>query len=300
MDRLDELEAKLRKAKEELEKMGSMIGSDMMSAGGGEVNGAMGKKEDCEEAAEKEVKEHEKEKHSKEGHEKEHKEMEKAMPTEMIKYDKNGQWSITKSDYKVHGKEAKAKIDEHYSGDHKQVGQAGPVKEIDPKRLGKETAERTSKMKEAAAKMKKGDYEVHGKEAKAKIDEHYSGDHKQVGQAGPVKNIDPKTGKEIKKKLKKTAREEMAEYLEKKVRKPAYGSEELYEGNFREDAPPRKAKHRGSDPRHLSDGRTKDPTDSSRSFDWQNKKGAVTGGASMLTREKQLAKLKEKDKKKKK
>lgn len=76
--------------------------------------------------------------------------------------------------------------------------------------------------------------------------------------------------------------------IEKTVRKPDYGSEELYEGNYRKDAPPRGAKYRGGDPRHSTD-RLLDDTKAGAKRDLPNPKNfsglkgkGYTGGASNL------------------
>lgn len=74
------------------------------------ISQAMGKGEDCEDKIEEKIEEHEEEKHSAKGHKKEHdkiKDMKKY--SEIVKFEKNGQWSLEK-----------AKVDQGLSVDQKK------------------------------------------------------------------------------------------------------------------------------------------------------------------------------------
>lgn len=101
------------------------------------ISQAMGKGEDCEDKIEEKIEEHEEEKHSAKGHKKEHdkiKDMKKY--SEIVKFEKNGQWCIEKAEEaKAHGS-AKHLVDKHYGNGGKSgagASPAGKVKDIDPK-----------------------------------------------------------------------------------------------------------------------------------------------------------------------
>ena len=101
------------------------------------ISQAMGKGEDCEDKIEEKIEEHEEEKHSAKGHKKEHdkiKDMKKY--SEIVKFEKNGQWCIEKAEEaKAHGS-AKHLVDKHYGDGGKSgagASPAGKVKDIDPK-----------------------------------------------------------------------------------------------------------------------------------------------------------------------
>jgi hypothetical protein len=109
-NRLEELEDKLKYAKEELEKMmsqGDVNGDSSAGSLGSQIGWPGAEKADKdhedeeadEELIDEKIDEHEEEKHSAKGHKKEHdkiKDMKKS--EELIKYHANGQWSLEKAD----------------------------------------------------------------------------------------------------------------------------------------------------------------------------------------------------------
>jgi hypothetical protein len=200
---------------------------------------------------------------------------------ELVKFYPNGQWSIQKADYEVKGKAANYKVNAHYGTGGKSgagASPAGNVKNIDPK-TGKVISEVNPFKKDEDGK--KLHEEMFGKQPKKiteaqqkwgleqkkkwlktkagkKKSEEQAKENEAKNKASEVKVFTPEQiaaeNEKRKKGLKKTAREEMIEYLEKAVRQPMTDHDTsplAYDKKQKGDI--KSAKPRGGDPRHDRD-----------------------------------------------
>lgn len=280
MDKLEQLEKSLKEYRELLEKA---------------------KKKHEDEAEDKEmiaeaIDEHNEKKHG------EAKDEDSAFKTDVIKFDANGQWSLDKSHKKLNQilNDYESEDNPKFKRSHiKNTFTPSEVKAVvdanasDPDHSKDSTIKITSdayhKAVESEPKMKKGDdldaeFKVHGKgkfKAKEgmKMGSGAGAERKDEWSQGKLKELKAEKEKlqAEAKSLKKTAREEILEELEKaKVNEEAHTSPSIMRNDRSVEGGAKDAKYQGGDPRHAdpdSDNYRGDKTKSG-----QSRKLAISDG----------------------